>query len=180
MHAISSVSGSIICFDLVSEKFSKIEHPKCVGNIVSAGMFGGCLCLLNCLEETRADVWVMKDCGLKEPWFKLFTISRSTVISRLEFLNILCFPRNHIVLLEYFYCNLVLYNLKLKKDRIHKVHGVPARWDYTVVYVGSLVSLKSGTYVGQRQVTRKTRQNKKYPKMNGECSSDMAVMTRHS
>ncbi|PIA31555.1 hypothetical protein AQUCO_04900095v1 [Aquilegia coerulea] len=158
-YAISSVSGSIVCFDLVSEKFGEIEHPQCIGNIVSAGMIGGCLCLLNYLEETRADVWVMKDYGVKESWFKLFTISRSTVIRTLEFLGILCLPRKGIVLLEDFYHHLVLYNLKLKKARNLKVCGVPAKWDETVVYVGSLVSLKSGTYVGQEQLKRKMRQS---------------------
>ncbi|PIA26892.1 hypothetical protein AQUCO_08600042v1 [Aquilegia coerulea] len=161
VNADSCVPRAVVYFDLVSEKFCEIELPKSVGNIISAGTLGGCLCLFGSLEETRTDVWVMKEYGVKDSWVKFYTIIYSTVIGSVQQLKILCHSNNGKILFRNGRDDLILYDPKVEDARILEIHGLPANCEDMVIHVGSLVSLKTGTY-GRMQTKnkRERKQNK--------------------
>lgn len=68
---------SIVCFDFVEETYGEVPQPIYGDKswLWSLGELEGSLCLLTDSSKNRADVWVMKEYGVKESWTKLFTIS---------------------------------------------------------------------------------------------------------
>ncbi|KAF9602715.1 hypothetical protein IFM89_030603 [Coptis chinensis] len=140
-------SKCIVYFDLVEEKFYEIQHPDCVNNLMKVGLLGGSLYILDD-NETWSDIWVMKDYGVKGLWNKLFTISHTC-----QYFRILRFSENGKVLFGPINQDLVLYDPELEKAKYLEVHGI-SKMCCAEVYVGSLVSLKTGTYVGQEQAKR--------------------------
>ncbi|PIA31554.1 hypothetical protein AQUCO_04900094v1 [Aquilegia coerulea] len=152
---------SIVCFNLVSEKISETQFPKRVGKIIRAGVLGGCLSILCRTEENQAEVWVMKDYGINESWTKVISINHMTVIRSVDQLEVLCYSMNGNVLMKSRYSDLVSYDPYLEESRTLEIKGAPINWDPTVIYVGSLVSLNSCTYVGQEQAMWQTGHNKR-------------------
>ncbi|XP_059309940.1 F-box/kelch-repeat protein At3g23880-like [Lycium ferocissimum] len=72
IHWLGSWCKLIISIDLANEKWTEIEKPGC--GTSELGVFGSCLSVLNCeYASTRADLWVMKEYGVKESWTKMFT-----------------------------------------------------------------------------------------------------------
>jgi len=61
---------TIVAFDLAEEKFREVPLPNSIDSCKLA-VLGGCLCTF---DETRPDVWVMKEHGVQKSWTK-FTIN---------------------------------------------------------------------------------------------------------
>ncbi|KAL5726594.1 hypothetical protein ACHQM5_009625 [Ranunculus cassubicifolius] len=160
-HPDVRLPKSIAYFDLADEFFCEIQFPKRVGNIVDVGVLGGCLCIVGGLEESRSDVWVMKEHGVLESWTKLFTINSSTVIRSVKPLALLFFDKNGKVLINNRCGDIVLYDLKCDTAEALEIQGLPTSWCGIHAYVGSLVSVKSGLFVDREKSSGKRRQNKK-------------------
>lgn len=73
----TSSRWDIVSLDLESEIYGTVEQPNYgEGDFfaVMLGVLGGCICVLCNYQLTRADVWVLKDYGVKESWTKVFSI----------------------------------------------------------------------------------------------------------
>ncbi|KAF7145497.1 hypothetical protein RHSIM_Rhsim04G0210300 [Rhododendron simsii] len=95
----SGMGAVIVYFDATEEKFKEVPSPDCEGaNIlvsscgVGLGVLGGSLCVVKRHYESHAshhaDVWVMKEYGVKESWSKLFVVP----IESGEFYSYRCMP----------------------------------------------------------------------------------------
>lgn len=70
---------NIISLDLADETWRMLELPASYGEAsypLTLGVMGSHLSVLclNCHEQTYSDVWIMKDCGVKLSWTKIFTV----------------------------------------------------------------------------------------------------------
>ncbi|KAK4376702.1 hypothetical protein RND71_002998 [Anisodus tanguticus] len=72
---------NIISLDLADETWRRIELPSYgEGSYpLTLGVVGSDLSMLcpNCHELTNSDVWIMKECGSKVSWTKIFTVDHS-------------------------------------------------------------------------------------------------------
>ncbi|XP_058213035.1 F-box/kelch-repeat protein At3g06240-like [Rhododendron vialii] len=95
----AEMGAVIVYFDATEEKFKEVPSPDCEGaNIlvsscgVGLGVLGGSLCVVKRHYEghasCHADVWVMKEYGVKESWSKLFVVP----IESGEFSSYRCMP----------------------------------------------------------------------------------------
>ncbi|KAF9604186.1 hypothetical protein IFM89_003932 [Coptis chinensis] len=150
--ASSDVPTLIVSFDFVAEQFHEVPHPKCVCSIMDARVLGGQLCILYRPSGGGADMWVMKDYGVIDSWNCLFTIPLLTEVEQ-PMMRILSFSKIGKLLLEYDHEDLVLYYPELEQYEVLQICGFP-EWFKAEAYVGSLVSLKSGTYVEQKQAKK--------------------------
>ncbi|KAI3836920.1 hypothetical protein MKW98_005253 [Papaver atlanticum] len=105
------------------------------------------------MHRGRVDVWEVKAYGVTESWEKNFTVEQATICKFFGHLIPLQFVNNGEVLLGYDtgldFC-LDLYDLKRGTSINLKAHDdFDSYFSTTSVYVESLVSLDSGTYVGQ-------------------------------
>ncbi|WMV47873.1 hypothetical protein MTR67_041258 [Solanum verrucosum] len=66
---------NIISIDLADEKWAELERPSCFKQYVflKLGVLGGDLSASYIYASSHADVWVMKEYGVKESWTKIFT-----------------------------------------------------------------------------------------------------------
>lgn len=69
------VCGSIVSLDLATESYGMVEEPMYEKGTTKLGVFEECLCLL-IFKSTpaQAEVWVMKEYGVKESWTKVLAI----------------------------------------------------------------------------------------------------------
>nr|AAT38704.2 F-box domain containing protein, putative [Solanum demissum] len=87
---------NIISLDLADETWRRLELPDSNGKgnyPLALGVVGGqisVLCL-NYIEGTNSDVWIMKDCGVKVSWKKIFTIDHSKDLGEFIFFTSIFF-----------------------------------------------------------------------------------------
>ncbi|XP_073304195.1 F-box/kelch-repeat protein At3g23880-like [Primulina huaijiensis] len=127
----------IICLDLESGVCGRLDQPDYGGSDIALtlGMLGGCLCIL-CYEiDTRVDVWVLKDYGVKGSWTKLFRFPCIHRGGRFVFLKPLCMLPNGEILLI-FGRSLVLCNPAYGSFRVREA----TNFDRVEIYVETLVS----------------------------------------
>jgi hypothetical protein len=86
LHWIAKGFGSwrdrIVGFDLGLDEFREVPQPDYGGNIVidiDLGVLGSFLCVFAKVRDWSADVWIMKEYGVKESWSKVFSISRNVL-----------------------------------------------------------------------------------------------------
>ena len=136
----------IVAFDLVEEKFSEVPPPsslvgkKFVFNHLV--VLGGCLCIV---EETRPDVWMMKEYGVQESWTYITVDNPGGA----EIRPLCMLGQEEIVLLKDEE-KLVMYNLKEKIVKDIEVHGLPDSLVPEASFVESLVS-PHGTFEAARE-----------------------------
>ncbi|OVA11390.1 F-box domain [Macleaya cordata] len=153
-------SPVIISFDIVDQRFQEVpqpEEPLDYDNnefyVRTVGVLRGCLCLLGCLNMVCVDVWVMKDYGARDSWTKLFTINaQQTVIKHFNSLTLVQSFKSGEVLLQKDCNTLVLYDPKRERARFIKIRGFHQKCFKIETYIESLVSLNSGTYLGQEKI----------------------------
>ncbi|XP_026442782.1 F-box protein CPR1-like [Papaver somniferum] len=140
-------SEFIVSFDISSEKFTEMLELGHFGDNYfekKLAVLGENLCFIGDTHRTW-DLWEMKDYGVKESWTKLYCIGNQ---KEFQFLRPIHTLRSSEVLLEVRFLKkdghgLVLFKPKLGRANVLKMH---VKWDVVQTYVGSLVSLESGTY----------------------------------
>ncbi|KAI3971283.1 hypothetical protein MKW92_042233 [Papaver armeniacum] len=153
-NPIESDRKVILAFDISSETFQEVPQPESLSEKfhVSVCSFEGLLCLMANNFQVHMDIWVMKEYGTRDSWTKLFTILQPTDIRSFEYARPLKLFKNGEVLLEKDSQKMGIYDQKHLRVRSHAVRGI-SRWSETEIYVKSLVSVNSGTYVGQEQTS---------------------------
>ncbi|XP_026446616.1 F-box protein CPR1-like isoform X3 [Papaver somniferum] len=135
------------------EGIQEVLKPQDVNvSNVTLGLLGECLCLVSQHPMARSDVWVLKDHGVTNSWTKLFSVNQQTAIDGCRILNpIFAFKSSEILFENMNDFNLLVYDPEHGSVIIPKVRGTPMCSYYTTINVRSLVSLDSGTYVGQEE-----------------------------
>ncbi|XVE51001.1 hypothetical protein DITRI_Ditri02bG0002400 [Diplodiscus trichospermus] len=134
----------IVGFDLGTEEFVEVPQPECANRnyMLDVGVLEGCLCAICNYDQVTADVWVMKEYGVKESWTRLLSVQKARSINTLTFLRPLAYSKyRDKVLLEINNQKFVWYDLEKKKMRSVKIGGRPGTLG-AEVYVGSLISVE--------------------------------------
>jgi hypothetical protein len=136
----------IFSFNLSLEIFNEFPLPTEIDQVINCNEsfeidvadLEGCLCLTAKYENTKFDVWVMKEYGSSDSWCKLFTLVESSFTFSLKSLRPLCYSSDGSkVLLEEHYEQLFWYDLK--SEQVSYVEGIP-NFDGAMICVESLVS----------------------------------------
>ncbi|KAK6133788.1 hypothetical protein DH2020_032499 [Rehmannia glutinosa] len=103
----------IVSLDLKSEVYGIVEQPNYGEGPFdsSLGVLGGCICVLCDYQKTQADLWVLKEYGIKESWTKVVTIPYIDDPGKYLYSHPLCMLPNGEILLV-FGMQLVVYNPK--------------------------------------------------------------------
>ncbi|KAF9602544.1 hypothetical protein IFM89_029843 [Coptis chinensis] len=121
------------------------------------GSVGGCLCTLSYCDTNGIEEWVMKDYGVKDCWTKLSTNIGPSELHFSNDMRVLYHLKNGEILLQKYRNDLVLYDPKSQKVKTLGMQDIFSPGFKAEIYVGSLVSLNSGTYVegkGERKNTK--------------------------
>ena len=143
----------ILAFNLTFEIFNEVPLPVEISQVSSNESFeldvdvlGGCLSMtVNYTKTSKIDVWVMKEHGSRDSWYKLFTLVKSCFIPPLKSLRSICYYSDGSkvllegiqVLSEVSHRKLFWYDLK--SEQVCSVDGIPNLNGAAVVCVESLV-----------------------------------------
>ncbi|KAI3917744.1 hypothetical protein MKW98_021506, partial [Papaver atlanticum] len=129
---------------------------KKFGSIKYVDVLDECLCVLYS-NSAGFEVWVMKECGKRESWTKMYNISELILLEAISFVylrKIVCLKTGEIlpeVQYDFFStAAVVLYNPKNETALVLKLHK---NFEHTKLrspfyrYVKSLVKLHPGPYV---------------------------------
>ncbi|KAJ8547900.1 hypothetical protein K7X08_021136 [Anisodus acutangulus] len=83
---------NIVSLDLEDETWRRLELPASYGEgsyPLTLGVVGSDLSVLcpNCHEGTNSDVWIMKDCGVKVSWTKIFIVDHTQDLGEFMFFS---------------------------------------------------------------------------------------------
>jgi len=158
----------IVAFNLTLEVFNEVPFPDEIGgeevtNSASFGIdvavLGGCLCLI-VNHHTKIDVWVMKEYGCRDSWFKVFTLMGSCFSLPLKSLSPLGYSSDSKkVLLEVNHKKLVWYDLK--SEKVSYVEGIP-NFDEAMICVGSLVPPSFPVDNSRKKENRSSKSKRRY------------------
>ena len=131
---------SIVAFDLAQEMFEEAVQPDygAVDYERVLGVLQGWLCVMCNYQGVRADVWVLKEFGVRASWTKLFSIPYLDDPLWFHYSVPLCIDVGGEVLLEY-KSVLVIYNPKHGTFRYPVMNGASSCIEADV-YIQSLVS----------------------------------------
>ncbi|KAG5549737.1 hypothetical protein RHGRI_014887 [Rhododendron griersonianum] len=140
----------IVSLDLAKETYGEVLQPDydrvcCLD--LGLGVLSGCLCLLRQYDDC-ADVWVMKDYGIRESWTKLIAIPYLTPTDDAYSIP-LCILKNNEVLVDNG-MHLVRYCPKDAKFSYPKIQNCFASFS-AYPYVESLVSPNSDDGIHRQQ-----------------------------
>lgn len=160
----------IVAFDLGTEKF----HALPMLDYANKDDFGhgqihldlanleGCLCVFCDYGFPYADVWMMKEYGVKESWTKLFSVQQSRKVSGLSFSRPLVYSKNgDKFLLELNGEKLGWFNLAKKTFRSVRIRGLRQDSFDAEICVGSLVLLNDGGGRGIRGMKHREQEEKR-------------------
>lgn len=151
----------IMAFNVRTEKHSPMMMPPGIrirGIDVSLDVIDGCLSVV-CTSRYRVTIWVMKEYGVRDSWFKLLTIS-PPLIERNDFVKPLAYSRDrNRVLLNCDDKRLVWYDLGKKSVEEIDVEGLPFVF-YAEVCVETLVTLNGGVEVKRKVLPKEKKKEK--------------------
>ncbi|KAL2459707.1 F-box/kelch-repeat protein [Forsythia ovata] len=135
-----SSGWDIVSLDVEREIYGMLEQPNYgEGGFASLlGVLGGSVCVICDYQKTRADVWVLKEYGIKESWTKVVTIPYIDEPGRYMYSIPLCILRNGEVLLA-LGSSYVVYNPKENSFRFPKISNADDFLEANT-YIESLVS----------------------------------------
>ncbi|XP_010529479.1 PREDICTED: F-box protein CPR30-like [Tarenaya hassleriana] len=153
----------IVRFDLVSEEFDKVPLPEAIGNYDSdiqmdIGVLDGCLCLICCRDQTYADVWVMKEYGVRVSWTKLFTVQKPKSVKSLAYMRPLVYSEDrNKVLLEINNTKLMWFDLITKKLTTLRIKDCPSSYSAELVVSSLVLGCKGDPNEVKRRQQRQKR-----------------------
>ncbi|XP_076891861.1 F-box protein CPR1-like [Bidens hawaiensis] len=105
---------AIISLDLAKESFGEVLQPLYDegDKDLRLGCLNEWLCVLCDYRGTRADIWVMKDYGVKDSWTKLVSIPYLNVPWRERLLRPLCMSNDGKMLLQFGFRKVIVYDSK--------------------------------------------------------------------
>ncbi|PIA63638.1 hypothetical protein AQUCO_00201170v1 [Aquilegia coerulea] len=165
----------ILSFNMRDKVFREVPRHDDVSEqaAITVGVLRGQLCMLSKFHTTQIQIWVMSKYGEPNSWTKLCAMEQTVIPSfhmllrpdiyildqfLLDSFRPLLFLKNGDILMKDGK-DLLLYDLKEKTSRNLELQGIPD-WNKTeeiVTHIESLVSLKSGTFVGEVGQTMKRR-----------------------
>ncbi|XP_026459242.1 F-box protein CPR1-like [Papaver somniferum] len=154
--AIAQDKFFLLCLDISDESFKELQllpielldqkHNPCI----NLGVLEGCLCVIftSSVNDVtiHREVWEMLDYGVQESWTRRYIITHENIIRNLFFYvsPLWCYENGKILFMNA--GRLVLYDPEHGSARELHEHRNVSRLAGN--YIESLVSLKSGTYVG--------------------------------
>ncbi|KAK8615162.1 hypothetical protein V6N13_068943 [Hibiscus sabdariffa] len=149
----------IAAFDLGTEEYRVIELPDCLCERLTTNInvMGGCLCLIASYREVGvADIWVMKEYGVKESWTKFISVETQCFEDRPDVLP-LVYSKNGDKVLLLVGGMLFFYDLRSKKADKVEIEDVPGLFKVEMM-VESLVPLNgNGAMLDKNQHGGKTK-----------------------
>ncbi|CAK9311703.1 unnamed protein product [Citrullus colocynthis] len=132
----------VVAFDLGTDKFEEIPLPVLTDSQceIHVDVLGGCLCLLANYDRVRCEVWVM-ECGAKESWMKLLTVSQVDFVGSIKSVKPLSYSKTgRKVLLLHNRRKLMWYDLHTQTVHDAGIDGLPHSFDAETL-VESLISV---------------------------------------
>ncbi|XP_073287018.1 F-box/kelch-repeat protein At3g23880-like isoform X1 [Primulina huaijiensis] len=130
----------IVSLDMESEVYGIVEQPNYGEREFDStlGVLGECICILCNYQYINADLWVLKEYGVKESWTKVATIPYVDTPGKLLYSKVLFMLQNGELLLV-FGMHFVVYNPEDNSVRIPETSNLKAFLEADI-YFESLVS----------------------------------------
>ncbi|CAA0841491.1 F-box protein CPR30 [Striga hermonthica] len=125
--ADSSHDCKIVGFGIEAEKYFEVLFPLKVpaNTIMGLDLLGDCLCV-SCFDESRVNIWVMKEYGVRDSWTILTSVDLHRCESPLVYFKPLVYSEDRKKVLLYSNVfEFVWYDLEMKTRRKIRVRAVP-------------------------------------------------------
>lgn len=132
---------NLICLDLASETYGRVELPEFANGPMTIGVLGGSISLLRYVSNTCIDLWSMVEHGLQQTWTKVVSFPHFGIPN--EFLSsfqLLFGSENGQTVLKYG-SSFVCYDAKQNSHRICKFGDDSVE---LFLYIESLISPDAG------------------------------------
>ncbi|TXG66758.1 hypothetical protein EZV62_008033 [Acer yangbiense] len=137
------VIPAVLCFDTLNEKFDVIPSPDNVHYAYDLGVFKGHLCLFDCHEAGRTDMW-RREVGNNQNWIKFMNLSRFDIkipncsVKEEEILDGV--GQSFISLSEGIEEEILLYSHKAKSYKKFHIGDTMKDFIQDIIYIDSFVS----------------------------------------
>ncbi|KAK1355533.1 F-box domain-containing protein [Heracleum sosnowskyi] len=133
--------GIVFGIDLGLEKYKEDPFPDVHGTFVCLVYVGESLCITDNYSESHTDVWLMKNHGEGNSWYKSFTVEQPGPFGAFKFIRPVALSNNNKdVLLEVDRKKLLWYDLEKKSVKNVTINGIPVKF-HTHLYSESLFQL---------------------------------------
>ncbi|KAL8096468.1 F-box protein CPR1-like [Apium graveolens] len=167
----SEICPSILAFDVGAENYKELQMPRNIGEEMSLGIFAESLCITEFHLDIHINVWVMKDYGVGNSWYKLFSLEQQKVSRSGISLSPLAYSKNQKdVLTIVDNKKMIWYNLERKDFKTIKIANAPDVYDIEV-FTESLVSPDYNTS-DRKQVQKQPQEKQKLQKQQKKNKRD--------
>ncbi|KAM7263916.1 hypothetical protein ACFE04_001599 [Oxalis oulophora] len=148
-------TNKVVAFDLDMKNANLLPLPDSFETTLSRlhlSNLGGCLSIIVVQPRMyKADVWLMKEYGVKQSWEKLFSFSSGGVIDVCinDILSCLAYSKNKDQVLMQVFDNCMFW-YDLKKKQANVIEDMPLGFGANVI-VGSLVSVGATEEIKKKQ-----------------------------
>ncbi|KAK1368157.1 F-box protein CPR30 [Heracleum sosnowskyi] len=137
----------ILGFDLQLQQFKEVPFPPITRALVNFNWkcllgVGECLCFTDNYPNSSMDVWLMKEYGAQNTWYKAFTVEQRSTFGSFKSFRPLAFSKSHsnVLLLEVDGKKLLWYDPDRKTVKKVRVRGIPVKCS-SFYYTESLLQL---------------------------------------
>ncbi|KAL8095788.1 F-box protein CPR1-like [Apium graveolens] len=136
-------SDIIFAYDLGVERHRELSFPDGVDQTNENGMgltvVNDCLCLVDLYSDSHADIWLMNNTGVGNPWSKIISVKQLGIVGSFEIVWPVAFSKSrNDILLQVDEDGLMWYSCARNEVKNVTVHGLPSQL-YLRAYTESLV-----------------------------------------